>query len=409
MTNSREFDVLVWGATGFTGKWVAKHLYDQYPQSELRWGIAGRSAEKMESVREFIGDSAGEVKGLLADSNDEESLRELVSSCKVIISTVGPYAYYGSLLVKVCAEQGTHYVDLTGEVPWMREMIDAHLETAQASGARIVHSCGFDSIPSDIGNFYIQAEAYKKYQNYLKSVRFAVLKMKGGVSGGTVHSGLNVMEQVMKDKNIRRIMLNPYSLNPDPSFKGPDKGEQRAAKYSAELGKWTAPFLMSAINARIVRRSNALMDFKYGEDFSYSETMVTGKGMRGSIAATSMASAFAAFGAIGLTSPGRKLLSMMLPSQGKGPKVDPENPGFYIIEFNGETAAGEKMKALVKGDADPGYGSTSKMLAESAVCLAQDDGEIEVAGGFWTPASAMGEPLLKRLQDKAGLSFEIVE
>ena len=263
----RTFDVVVWGATGFTGKWVAKHLFDHYPQSKLRWAIAGRNPEKMEEVREFIGDTRGKIKGLLADSNDEDSLKELVQSTKVIITTVGPYAYYGSKLVKVCAEAGTHYVDLTGEAPWMREMIDAHGEQAAASGARIVHTCGFDSIPSDMGVYYAQQQAQQKFGEYLKSIQYAVIKMKGGVSGGTVHSMLNMMKLAMSDKKIRKLLLNPYSLNPDPGYRGPDKLDQRSAKYSKEFNSWTAPFVMAAVNTRVVRRSNALLGFEWGRRF----------------------------------------------------------------------------------------------------------------------------------------------
>jgi len=404
----RQFDVVVWGATGFTGKWVAKHLFDHYPQEKLRWAIAGRNSTKLDEARQFIGDKNSEIKDLLADSTDEESLKKLVGSTKVIISTVGPYAYYGSLLVKACAEAGTHYVDLTGEVPWMREMIDAHSAAAENSGARIVHSCGFDSIPSDIGTYYIQNKAQQKFGKYLQSVRFSLIKSKGGVSGGTVHSMLNVIEEAVKNKKVRRLMANPYSLNPDKKFKGVDKGDQRSAKYDQDLGKWTAPFVMAAINTRIVRRSNALMSFRYGEDFSYTESMATGRGIKGRLAASSITAALAVFTGVSITGIGRKLVSKLLPSQGEGPAVDPQNPGFYNIAFLGETADGQKMRAKVTGDADPGYGSTSKMLAESAVCLALEDENLEVGGGFWTPASAMGESLLQRLIENAGLTFEEV-
>ena len=409
MTNKREFDVVVWGATGFTGKWVAKHLYDHYTQDTLRWAVAGRNANKIDELRDFIGDKEKEITSLIADSNDEISLQKMVKKTKVIISTVGPYAYYGSLLVKACAEAGTHYVDLTGEVPWMRDMIDEYHTTAIKSGARIVHSCGFDSIPSDMGNYFIQSRAKEKFNNYLNSVRFALVKSKGGVSGGTVHSLLNVIEQAVKDKKIRRLMGNPYSLNPDPSFKGVDKGDQRSAKYSDELGKWTAPFVMAGINTRIVRRSNALMGFKYGKDFSYTETMATGAGFKGRSAASSIAGGLSLFTIVGLSKVGRKLISKILPSQGEGPNVDPENPGFYNIAFFGETKGGDKLRAKVTGDADPGYGSTSKMLAESAICLALCEDKLEVGGGFWTPSSAMGDHLLNRLEDNAGLTFELVE
>ncbi|NND83383.1 MAG: saccharopine dehydrogenase [Gammaproteobacteria bacterium] len=400
----RQYDVIVWGATGFTGKWVARHLYQNYPQSELRWAIAGRNQQKLDDVHTFIGDDASTVDALLADSNDEVSLQRLVASTKVIITTVGPYAYYGSKLVEACVDAGTHYVDLTGEVPWMRRMMDQHTAAAEASGARIVHCCGFDSIPSDMGNFYIQQQAKKRLGTYLQSVRYVLQKMKGGASGGTIHSMFNVMKEAVEDRNILRLMVNPYSLNPNPDFKGPDKRDQTSAIYDSELGVWTAPFIMAGINTRVVRRSNAMLDFAWGKDFQYSETMVT----KGRMSAMGIAYGFMIFAGTATTNLGRKLLARFLPAQGEGPEVDPENPGFYVIDFYGRTADGRKITARVKGDSDPGYGSTSKMLAESAVCLALHDDEL-VGGGFWTPASAMGEQLLKRLQDHAGLSFEILE
>lgn len=404
---NKQYDVVVWGATGFTGKWVAKHLFDQYPKGKLKWAIAGRNADKLAEVRTFIGDAQASVPELLADSNDETSLKALVNSTKVIITTVGPYAYYGSTLVKACAEAGTHYVDLTGEVPWMRAMIDQHQETARKSGARIVHCCGFDSIPSDMGNYYTQQQAKQRLGAYLKNVRYAVLKAKGGISGGTFASMINIIKEAVKDKNVRRILANPYSLNPDPTFQGPDKRDQVGVEHSKELGMWTAPFMMAGINTRVVRRSNALMDFVWGENFSYTETMATAPGAAGYIAAKTISTGVKAIAFTSITAAGRTVLGWLLPSQGEGPRVDPENPGFYHIQFNGETAGGKSLATRVTGDADPGYGSTSKMLAESGVCLALD--KLDTGGGFWTPASAMGDALLSRLQDKAGLTFEVLE
>ena len=400
-----KFDVVVLGATGFTGKWVAKHLFDTYTAKELKWAIAGRSAEKIAEVREFIGDSHNVIDSILADSNDEVSLRELVSKTKVVITTVGPYAHYGSLLVKVCAESGTHYVDLTGEVPWMRNMIDEHHIAAEKSGAKIVHSCGFDSIPSDMGTYFIQQQANEKFGSPLKNVRFSLTKAKGGISGGTFASMINIIKEAVRDKQVRKILFNPYSLNPSPSFKGPDKPDQKGVEYSKELGKWTAPFMMAGINTRIVRRSNALMDFAYGEDFSYTETMPTGAGASGYLMAKAISSAIKSIAFMSITALGRSVLGVFLPSQGDGPKVDPDNPGFYLLQFNGETAKGESLVATVYGDADPGYGSTSKMLAEAGVCLAKD--KLATKGGFWTPASALGDSLLSRLQSNAGLEFKI--
>lgn len=403
----RKFDVLVLGATGFTGKWVAKHLYDHYADSKLKWGLAGRSDEKLAQVQKFIGDDKGLIETVLADSSNEAALSAMVQQTKVVITTVGPYAYYGSLLVKLCAEAGTHYVDLTGEVPWMREMIDAHHITAEQSGAKIVHSCGFDSIPSDMGVYFMQQQAQSKHGKPMKNIRFSLTKAKGGISGGTFASMINIVKQAVKDKHVRKVLFNPYSLNPAPSFKGSDKRDQQGVVYSKELGKWTAPFMMAGINTRIVRRSNALMNFVYGEDFSYTETMPTGSGASGYLMAKAISSAIKSIAFMSITALGRSVLGVFLPSQGEGPKVDPKNPGFYSIQFNGETASGKSMIVSVDGDADPGYGSTSKMLAEAGVCLALDESDLK--GGFWTPSSAMGDALLARLQENAGLTFKVVD
>jgi len=399
----KKYDLIVWGASGFTGKWVAKHLYDHYANTDLKWAIAGRNQAKLDQVRDFIGDQSGRVDSLIADSNDEASLIEVATSTTAIISTVGPYAHYGSTLVKVCAEQGTHYVDLTGEVPWMREMIDQYHESAVKSGAKIVHSCGFDSIPSDMGVYFVQQAAKEKYGQPLQRISYYLMKAKGGISGGTIASMMNIIELAVKDKNIRNVLANPYALNPDSGFKGPDKGDQMSAKYSKELDKWTAPFVMAGVNTRIVRRSNALMGFAYGEDFRYRELMVTSKGVKGYTSAKTISASIKTMMLLGLSGVGRKLLGLFLPAQGEGPEVDPENPGFYHIQFNGETANGEKVVTTLHGDGDPGYGSTSKMLAESGLCLALD--ELSTGGGFWTPASAMGDALLARLQSNAGLTF----
>ena len=407
--NSQKYDVVVWGATGFTGKWVAKHLFDTYGANtkKLRWAIAGRNQAKLQEVADFIGDTESKIDHLVADSDDEASLIKLTEQTKAIISTVGPYAYYGSLLVKVCAEQGTHYVDLAGEVPWMREMIDAHQASAQKSGAKIVHSCGFDSVPSDMGTFYTQKMAQEKFSEPLQKISYNLMKAKGGISGGTIASMMNIIKLAVKDKKIRRVLANPYALNPDKTFKGPDSGDQMSAKFSKEIDKWTAPFMMAGVNTRIVRRSNALMGFNYGQDFQYKEVMATAKGAKGYAAAKAIAGGMKGMMVASLTGVGRKFLGLFLPAQGEGPKVDPENPGFYHIQFNGQTADGQKLVTKLLGDGDPGYGSTSKMLAEAAVCLALD--ELPTEGGFWTPASALGDAYLERLQNSGGLRFELVE
>ncbi len=403
----REYDLIVWGATGFTGKWVAKHLYDLHNDSGLKWAIAGRSEQKLAEVQQFMGDAKAQTPTLLADSNDLDSLRAMVKQTVSIISTVGPYAYYGSGLVQVCAEEGTHYVDLTGEVPWMRDMIDAHSYAAERSGARIVHSCGFDSIPSDMGTYYMQKEAQARFGQPLQKVKYALIKSKGGLSGGTAHSMLNIIKLAATDKKVRKVLTNPYALNPDPAKRGVDGPDQSGVEFNKDIDRWTAPFLMAGINTRIVRRSNALMNNEYGDDFAYSETMATGKGAKGYMAAKGISTAMKTMVVMGITGVGRSILSKILPAQGEGPKVDPEDPGFYLIQFNGETADGKKLVGHLHGDGDPGYGSTSKMLAESGLSLAQD--KLATKGGFWTPASAMGDALLERLQARGGLRFEIIE
>ena len=402
---NRQYDLVVWGATGFTGEWVAKHLYDHHNGSGLKWALAGRNKNKLANVQDFIGDTERTVPCILADSDDLDSLRALAKKATSIITTVGPYAYYGSKLVQACAEEGTHYVDLAGETPWMREMIDAHHETAQKTGAKILHSCGFESIPSDMGTYFMHKEAQARFGKPLQKVRYALIKSKGGMSGGTAHSMLNVLKQAVSDKKVRKILTNPYALNPDPSVRGIDRSDQSSVEFNKDLDRWTAPFLMAGINTRIVRRSNALMNNKYGDDFSYTETMATGKGASGYLTAKGISAAIKSMAVMSITSLGRGILGKILPAQGEGPTVDPEDPGFYIIQFNGETADGEKLVGRLHGDGDPGYGSTSKMLAESGLCLAQDN--LDVEGGFWTPASAMGDALLERLQARGGLTFEI--
>ncbi len=403
----KKYDVVVWGASGFTGKWVARHLADHYSQAQLRWAIAGRDADKLANTQSFLQlDKEPQPALILADSNDKENLHALVADTKVVISTVGPYAHYGSLLVKLCAEQGTDYVDLSGEVPWMRDMIDTHSEAAKNSGARIVHSCGFDSIPSDLGVFFTQKKAREQLGESLQSISYNLLKTKGGASGGTIASMINIIELAVKDKSVRRLLANPYSLNPSDSFAGPDQQDQSSVIYSDDMQKWTAPFVMAGVNTRIVRRSNALMNFDYGEDFKYSETMVVGPGIKGYLLAKSISAAIKSMMLSSAVRPGRALLAKVLPAQGEGPLVDPNDPGFYNIQFVGKTRDGNSFATHLHGDSDPGYGSTSKMLAESAICLAKDN--VSVGGGFWTPASSMGDALLARLQDKAGLSFKVL-
>lgn len=406
-TASRDFDIVVWGATGFTGTLVAKYLLRQYgADGDLRWAIAGRSKDKLDELRDELGVDRQQLETIVADSFDSNALDDLARRTRVVLTTVGPYALYGSALVKACVENGTHYCDLAGEVQWIRKMIDRHHARATETGARIVHCCGFDSVPMDIGVWFLQEEAQRRYGEYCASIRMLVKATKGTASGGTVASLINLIEESRKDRTIAKILVNPYSLNPEGERSGPDERDQRNVVYDADAHSWTAPFVMAAVNTKVVRRSHALLGYRYGKDFRYLEAVMTGDGASGWAKGAAMTAALAGlvFGASYSTS--RKLLQkFVLPEPGEGPDEEMQQTGFFNLMQIGVLPDGSLIRSRITGDQDPGYGSTSKMLSECAVCLAKD--EIAVGGGVWTPASAMARPLLRRLQDNAGLTFEI--
>ena len=402
---SRQYDVIVWGASGFTGKLVVEYFLQQYGTG-INWAIAGRNRQKLEQVLQELGagDNAPDI--LIADSHDPVSMATLAKATKVVLTTVGPYALYGDLLVDACTEHGTHYCDLAGEVQWMRRVIDRNQSIAEKSGARIVHSCGFDSIPSDLGVQFLQEQAVARSGKPCKRVELIVRAMRGGGSGGTIASGLNSLREARSDREVARILAKPYSLNPEGLREGPDTWDQRGSRWN-DLGEvWTAPFIMGVINMRIVRRSNAVLGFPWGKDFRYNESVSTGPGMRGRLKAKGMTAGLGAFMLAGSYKLSRKLLiEKFLPAPGEGPDKEERENGFFKLQLFGELADGAILRATVTGDRDPGYGSTSKMLSESAVCLASD--HLESGGGCWTPASAMGAVLRKRLIANAGLTFEI--
>ena len=401
---SRDFDVVVWGATGFTGRLVAEHLLRQYgDDGDVQWAIAGRNKAKLESIRSELGSTRLPV--LVADSMDRDSLDAMVQRTAVVCSTVGPFAKVGSELVAACVAAGTDYCDITGEVQWIRRMLDAHEEAAKQSGARIVNCCGFDSIPSDLGT-YFTVKAMHAEGRQVAEVKFRLRKAKGTASGGTVESLLNVLEEAKHDRELRRVLANPYTLNPPDHRDGPDRRDQTGPYYDADLGRWTAPFVMAAINTRIVRRSNYLMDYAYGRDFRYSESVLTGAGLAGRVRATTMSVGLGGFVAAASVGPVRSLMqSLFLPKPGEGPDSEAREAGFYDIRFVGVDTEGQQLRAKVYGDRDPGYGSTSRMLGEAAVCLAREVGDL--AGGFWTPAASLGDKLIDRLQANAGLTFTL--
>lgn len=402
----REFDLIVWGATGFTGRLVAEYLLERYgAASELRWAMGGRDLRKLEKVRGGLGPGSDAIQLIEADSHDRRSLDAMVGRTSVVCSTVGPFAHHGSELVAACAAAGTDYCDITGEVQWVRKMIDAHQDTARQTGARLVHCCGFDSIPSDLGTLFTQRQMEALHGGPCESVKFRVRRMKGAFSGGTVASLLNALDEARADRDTRRIMGNPYGLNPKGEQRGPDGPDQSRPQWDEDVNSWTAPFVMAAVNTRVVRRSNALTGYSYGKSFRYEEAVMTGRGPAGLLRAVSMTATLGGFLAAASLKPGRALMGkLFLPQPGEGPSEEARESGYFDILLVGRRKA-EKIVTRVRANRDPGYGATSRMLGESAVCLAKD--ELQTGGGSWTPASCMGEKLIERLTANAGMSFEV--
>lgn len=387
---TKPFDIVVHGATGFTGRLVVEYLLKQYPAgSGLRWAMGGRNLDKLAEVRDDVGAPA-HTPLVVTNSADPASLQALMAQTRLVLTTVGPYQLYGSELVAACAAAGVDYVDLCGEPAWMRHMIDAHHATAQASGARIVFSCGFDSIPFDLGVLKLQTEMKARFGQPANRVRGRVRKMKGTFSGGTAASLKATMAAAATDPEVLNLLRNPFSLT--PGFEGPRQPSGAKPMVDEVLGLWVAPFIMAAINTRNIHRSNLLMQHAYGADLVYDEMLVTGAGDKGE----AMAHAVAADKSLG---------SDNGPQPGEGPSRAERDAGFYDLLFVGDTAQGQRLRVGVTGDRDPGYGSTSKMIAEAAVCLLQD--ATATPGGIWTPAAAMGQPLMARLQAHAGLTFEV--
>jgi len=388
MTSDNAFDVVVFGASGYTGRLVAEYLSREYGDDDLSWAMAGRSLEKLTAVREEMGINDN-IALLEADIADADSVRRMVQACKVLITTVGPYQLYGEELVKQCAEHGTDYVDLTGEPSWMHGTIAKYGSAAKASGARIVHSCGFDSIPFDLGVFNLQQHAIAKTGQPIATVKGRVRAMNGSFSGGTIASMRATMAAVASNPEIIGILTNPFALA--EGFTGPEQPAGAAPQYDEELGSWSAPFFMAPINTKNIHRSNFLLGHRYGEDFRYDEMLLTGDGEQGKAAAEFVAKD---------DSIGQSDLQ-----PGDGPTKEERENGNYDAIFAGISCDGELMISSVQGDRDPGYGSTSKMLVEAAICLLKNP---ELAsGGLWTPAAALGEVLVERLEAHAGLTFQI--
>ncbi|MCC2104514.1 MAG: saccharopine dehydrogenase NADP-binding domain-containing protein [Hyphomicrobiales bacterium] len=388
MRGGREFDIVVYGASGFTGRLVAEYLAGR-EGAATRWAMAGRDLARLAAVRDEIG-APSDLPLIAADASNPQSLLGMAKRTRVVLTTVGPYQIYGSDLVAACAAEGTDYADLCGEPAWMRAMIDANDAQAKKTGARIVFSCGFDSIPFDLGVLTLQTEATKRFGKPFARVKGRVRKMRGTFSGGTAASLRATMAAAAKDPNIVALLKNPFALT--PGFQGPKQPSGMKPEYDEDFGSWMAPFVMATINTRNVHRTNALTGFSFGRDFVYDEMVITGPGEKGEQIAKGMAAQ------------GSGMEGDKGPKPGEGPSKEERESGFYDLVFLGVGPDGRKLAASVKGDKDPGYGSTSRMIAETALALAEDD---TVAGGVWTPGAALGLPLAERLQKNAGIVFTI--
>ena len=364
---SREFDVVVYGATGFTGRLVAEYLQSQYGpdnDSGVSWAMAGRSQDKLEAVRDEMGVSK-DIALIVANSDDPASLEAMAARTKSVCTTVGPYQLYGDPLVEACVKAGTDYVDLSGEPPWMVDTIAKYDAAAKESGARIVHSCGFDSIPFDLGVYFLQQHAIAHHGGPCAKVRGRVRKMKGTFSGGTAASFFETMKRAAKEPEVLTWLKDPFSLVPD--FNGPPQPTGHKPIEETDIGSWSAPFIMASINTKNVHRSNALLGHLYGEDFVYDEMVLTGPGETGKAAAEFVAK--------------DDSMAKNPPKPGEGPSKEERETGFYDVMFIGDAPDGTRIIAGVTGDKDPGYGSTSKMIAESALCLAKDISRDDTPGG----------------------------
>jgi len=389
MSSEREFDVVIFGATGFTGKLVAEYFQAQYGNdSSVKWAVAGRNETKLNDVKQELG-IPDSVQSIIADGDDEDALNALTKRTQVVLTTVGPYQIYGEKLLSACVDNGTGYTDLCGEPAWMHQMINKYEAKAKETGANIVFSCGFDSVPFDLGVHFLQQHATKETGAVIEYVKGRVRKMQGTFSGGTAASLKATMAAAHKDKSIMAALINPFSLAGNEVIQAQPDGNK--PYFDEALGTWVAPFIMAAINTKNVHRSNYLSSYAYGKSFQYDEMMMTGPGEKGEAMAKHVAQ-------------DKSLASDDGPKPGEGPSKEERENGFYDVVFTGTASNGDLLAVSVKGDKDPGYGSTSKMIAESALCLCKD---VSLKGGFYTPAAALGDSLITRLEKHAGLTFTV--
>ena len=382
------FDFVIYGATGFTGKLVVEYALKKYSDDEISWAIAGRNLNKLNDLKDKLNlpDKVGIFE---VDSEDQSSIDVLVENTKCVLTTVGPYQLYGDKIIRTCISSGTDYVDLCGEPGWMHKIINECSDDASKSGARVIFSCGFDSIPFDLGVLFVQEKTMEKLSRYAPSVRGRVRAMNGEFSGGTAASMKATMASLSQNPELLNVLINPHALC--EGFQGIQQEDDTKPKYDEDLQTWVAPFFMAPINTKNIHRSNALMGHKYGESFMYNEMWISGPGDEGKAIADMIAG----------TNP---IAGDDAPKPGEGPSREKRENGNYDILFCADVDE-ETIKASVIGDMDPGYGSTSKMITESAICLIKDVPDLE--GGIYTPASSLGTKLIRRLETNAGLTFMV--
>lgn len=408
---SAKYDLLVYAASSFVGQLLCEYLdshFNQAGQESLNWIIAGRNQQKLEQLSQRL-HYRPDIKAV--DASNKEGLLQAFSETKVVVTCAGPYALYGESVLSACIESSTDYCDLCGEVQWIKAMQDKYHAQAQASGARIIHCCGFDSLPSDLGVYYSQKMALQTFGRYSKKISMRVRALRGTASGGTIASMVNIAREAAGNKHTRRLLANPYALCDEQALGSP--ALQQTAKFDLTFMRWTAPFVMASINTPIVLRSNALQDYPYGRDFCYDEAIISGKGWRGWMKASSLAATLGTFFIAAGIKPSRELLEKyLLPKPGTGPSDLAQKSGFFDLRFCAFDESGRQMRVKVTGQGDPGYASTSKMLGQACASIALDfhqgNNKTGAKGGFWTPASFFADALIARLQSQAEIKFELM-
>ena len=404
-----QYDVVIFGATSFVGQIIVRYFCDQFSSADaeekVSWAVAGRSEAKLNEVKSLVGDK--DIPTIVANADDLDAMRGMCEQTRVVMSTVGPYALYGDTLIQACVETGTDYCDLAGEIQWIKRVQDKYSTAALASGARIVHSCGFDSIPSDMGVYHLQQHAQQTLGQACSEVTLRIKAASGGFSGGTFASMVNANDEMAADPELRALLEDTYAICPDDYPKQAKQHSILSASYDENFASWSTPFMMAPINEPVVLRSNALSNYSYGKDFHYNEAILTAPGTGGKIAAVIIDKIMKAFVAATDISLFKPLIMKMMPSPGEGPSPAAQEKGFYDIRFVGRTNDGQEIRTRVTGDRDPGYGSTAKIIAQSAVCLAKDIKKDEKAGGFWTTATIFDQRLISRLCKNAGMTFDV--